>query len=162
MRAVTRDHVIAATHLVLGPSNFLVIRLPDNWDLRIGRQPADVDYTFAYDGIRWAQQGRATGLLVDSRARRGIELTVRTARGSIVPPKLLEPREGRCTVGGHAASYALGFANLGLLGTKRYSILHVAYRCAETQRGVDLRFMHKGDPEVLQALLPSLEGTRCH
>ncbi len=122
MRAVTRDHVVAATHLVLGPSNFLVIRLPDNWDLRIGRQPADVDYTFAYDGIRWAQQGRATG----------------------------------------AASYALGFANLGLLGTKRYSILHVAYRCAETQRVVDLRFMHKGDLEVLQGLLPSLEGTRCH
>ncbi len=162
MRPITRDHVVAATHLVLGPSNFLVIRLPDNWDLRIGRQPADVDYTFAYDGIRWAQQGRASGMLVDNRARRGIELTVRTARGSIVPPKLLDPSGGRCNIGGHPASYALGFANLGLFGTKRYSILHVAYRCEETRRVVDLRFMHKGNLEVLHGLLPPLEGTRCH
>ncbi len=162
MRPDTRDHVIAATHLVLGPSNFLVMRLPQNWDLRIGRHPADVDYTVAVDGVRWAQEGRASGLLVDSKARRAIELAVRTARGSIPPPRLQEPRSGTCKMGGHTASYVLGSADLGLLGTKHYSVLHVTYRCDETKRLLDLRFMHKGEPGVLEGLLVPLGGTRCH
>lgn len=162
MKAGTRDHVLAATHFVLGPSNFLVLRLPENWDLRLGRAPMDVDYTTALDGVRWAQEGQAFALLVDPKARRAIELKVRTARASIPAPKLNEPRTGTCRIGGHTASYLLGSENFGLFGTKRYTVLHVAYRCDETQRLVDLRFMHKGSAEVLQGLLAPLERTRCH
>lgn len=162
MNPSTREHVLAATHFVLGPSNFLVLRLPQNWDLRLGRHPMDIDYTFPFDGIRWAQEGRAAALLVDPKARHAIELNVRTARGSIPPPKLIEPRPGHCRIGGHDATFALGSAKLGLFGTKRYSLLHVAYRCDETQRQVDLRFMHKGSAEMLEGLLNPLERTRCH
>jgi hypothetical protein len=162
MRPETRDHVVAATHFVLGASNFLVLPLPENWDLRLGRAPMDIDYTIARDGVRWAQEGQATALLVDHKARRAIELTVRTARGSIPPPKLMESHQGTCRIGGHAASYTLGSANLGLFGTKRYTVLHCTHRCDETQRLVDLRFMHKGTPEMLESLLPPLEKARCH
>ncbi|HYR81871.1 MAG TPA: hypothetical protein VEN80_06190 [Thermoplasmata archaeon] len=162
MKPETRDHVVAATHFVLGPSNFVVIRLPDNWDLRLGRHPMDVDYTIAYDGVRWAQEGRAAGLLVDARARRAIELTVRTSRGSIAPPKLDESRPGTCKMGGHSAAYTIGSAHFGLLGTKLYHVLHMNYRCDETQRLVDLRFMHQGTAELLEGLLTPLAGTRCH
>ena len=162
MKPTTRDHVVAATHFVLGPSNFVVIRLPDNWDLRLGRHPMDVDYTVAYDGVRWAQEGRAAGLLVDARARRAIELSVRTSRGSIPPPKFDESRPGTCNIGGHSAEYTLGSARFGLLGTKLYRVLHVSYRCDETQRLVDLRFMHRGTAELLEGLLTPLAGTRCH
>ena len=162
MNPATRDHVIAATHFVLGPSNFLVLRLPQNWDLRIGRHPTDVDYTILFEGVRWAQQGQAAALLVDPKARRGIELTVRTARGKIHPPQLGEPERGSCPIGGHSAAYTLGSSNLGLFGTKHYRVLHVAYRCEETQRLIDLRFLHKGDKGTLQAILPTLEHSRCH
>src|SRR5206468_4284224 len=68
MKPTTRDHVVAATHFVLGPSNFLVLRLPENWDLRLGRAPMDVDYTTYVDGVRWAQAGQASAMLVDSKA----------------------------------------------------------------------------------------------
>ncbi|TLZ87063.1 MAG: hypothetical protein E6K02_03975 [Methanobacteriota archaeon] len=162
MKPTTRDHVVAATHFVLGPSNFVVIRLPEQWDLRLGRQPMDVDYTVAVDGVRWAQEGRASGLLVDLQARRAIELSVRTSRGPIPPPKLDESRPGTSKVGGHAAAYTLGSAHFGLFGTKLYHVLHVSYRCDETQRIVDLRFMHQGTEETLEGLLPALAGTRCH
>lgn len=162
MTTTTRDHVVAANHLVLGPSNFIVLRLPDNWDVRLGRHPADVDYLVAFEGVRWAQEGRADALLMDMKARRAIELGVRTARGSIPSPRLLEPRRGSCTLGGHAAAYAVGAENLGLLGTKRYNVLHIAYRCDETGRSIDLRFMHKGDTATLEGFLDPLKGTRCH
>jgi len=162
MKPTTRDHVVAATHFVLGPSNFVVLRLPDRWDLRLGRQPMDVDYTIAHDGVRWAQEGRASGLLVDPQARRAIELTVRTARGSIPPPKLEESRPGACKMGGHSAACAIGSAHFGLLGTKLYHVLHISCRCEDTQRLVDLRFMHRGTPEVLESLLTPLAGSRCH
>jgi hypothetical protein len=162
MKPTTRDHVVAATHFVLGPSNFLVLRLPDNWDLRLGRAPMDIDYTIFVDGVRWAQAGQASALLVDTKARRAIELTVKTARGSIAPPKLADPRPGECRVGGHDATYEIGTANLGLFGTKHYTVLHISFRCDETQRLVDIRFMHKGSADLLEALLPPLERARCH
>lgn len=162
MKPSTRDHVVAATHFVLGPSNFLVLRLPENWNLRLGRMPMDIDYTVFVDGVRWAQAGQASAMLVDPKARRAIELIVKTARGSIPPPKLDQPRPGACRIGGHDASYAIGGANFGLFGTKHYTVLHIAYRCEETQRLVDLRFMHKGTAEMLEDLLPPLEKARCH
>ena len=162
MKSSTRDHVVAATHFVLGPSNFIVLRLPENWDLRLGRTPMDIDYTVFVDGVRWAQAGQASALLVDAKARRAIELTVRTARESVSPPKLLDAKPGSCRIGGHDAAYAIGSANFGLLKTKHYAVLHIAYRCEETQRWVDLRFMHKGPPEMLEGLLTSVERSRCH
>ena len=162
MNSSTRDHVVAATHFVLGPSNFLVLRLPNNWDLRLGRMPMDIDYTIFYDGIRWAQAGQASAMLLDTKARRAIELTVRTARASIAPLKLLDARPGPCEIGGHDATYLIGAAKFGLFKTKPYAVLHIAYRCEETKRFVDLRFMHKGSPEMLERLLPPLEKSRCH
>jgi len=162
MKSSTRDHVVAATHFVLGPSNFIVLRLPENWDLRLGRMPMDIDYTVFVDGVRWAQAGQASALLVDAKARRAIELTVRTARETVSPPKLVDARRGSCRIGGHDAAYAIGAANFGLFKTKHYTVLHIAYRCPETQRAVDLRFMHKGSPEMLEALLSSVERSRCH
>lgn len=162
MKPATRDHVVAATHFVLGPSNFLVLSLPSNWDLRLGRAPMDIDYTIFVDGVRWAQEGQASAMLMDPKARRAIELTLKTARGSISPPKLLDPRPGTCRVGGHDATYALGDAHFGLLGTKQYKVLHIAYRCKESQRFVDLRFMHRGPADMLESLVPPLERARCH
>lgn len=162
MNPTTRDHVVAATHFVLGPSNFLVLRLPDNWDLRLGRMPMDIDYTVFVDGVRWAQAGQASALLVDRKARRAIELTVKTARGPIAPPRLLEPQTGVCRIGGHDSQYEIGSAHFGLFRTKHYTVLHIAYRCEETQRLVDLRFMHKGPAETLAGLIPPLEKARCH
>ncbi len=162
MKPSPRDHVVAATHFVLGPSNFLILRLPDNWNVRLGRMPMDVDYTVFVDGVRWAQAGQASALLVDPKARRAIELTVQTSRGSIAPPKLIESRSGSCRVGGHEATYEIGGANLGLFRTKHYTLLHIAFRCEETQRAVDLRFMHKGTAEMLEDLVPPLERARCH
>src|SRR5207247_2379030 len=98
MKSSTRDHVVAATHFVLGPSNFIVLRLPENWDLRLGRMPMDIDYTVFVDGVRWAQAGQASALLVDAKARRAIELTVRTARESVSPPKFVDAKSGNCRV----------------------------------------------------------------
>jgi len=162
MKSSTRDHVVAATHFVLGPSNFIVLRLPENWDLRLGRTPMDVDYTVFLDGVRWAQAGQASALLVDAKAGRAIELTVQTARESVSAPKLLDARPGTCRIGGHDAAYAIGAANFGLFKTKHYAVLHVAFRCEETQRSVDLRFMHKGSSEMLEGLLTPMEKSRCH
>lgn len=157
-----KDHLVAATHLILGPCNFLMLRLPLNWDLQIGRHPTDVDYTVAYDGIRWAQEGLAAGLLVDKKARRAIELTIRTARRTVPTPKLENPQPGTLRMYGHPAEYEIGSMRLGLFKTKPYTVLHVAYRCEETKRLVDLRFMHKGDPARLLDLLGPLAGSRCH
>jgi len=162
MKASTRDHVVAAHHFVLGPSNFLVLRLPENWDLRLGRAPMDIDYTIFVDGVRWAQAGQAFALLVDAKARRAIELVVRTSRGSIARPKLGASHGGTCRVGGHDATYEIGSAKFGLFGTKLYTVLHIAYRCDESQRLVDLQFMHKGSAEMLEGLVPPLEMARCH
>ena len=162
MTPTTRDHVLAATHLVLGPTNFLVLRLPLNWDVRIGRNPSEVDYSIAYDGVRWAQQGQAAAFVIDEAARRAIELEVRTARGPLKPPHLEHLQEAVYTVYGHPATALLGEAHLGLFRNKRFEVLNVAYRCEETQRNIVMRFMARCGPEELKALLPIVADSRCH
>lgn len=162
MTAITRDHVLAATHFVLGPANFLILRLPQNWDVRIGRNPYDVDYTIFLDGVRWAQEGRATAFLVDEAAKKAMELDVRTAKAPLRPPLLAGAQKGGCRVGGHDASYALGEARYGLFRTKRFRMLQIAYRCEPTQRHVDLRFLGRGEGGPLLSLLEPLGGCRCH
>ncbi len=162
MTPTTRDHVLAATHFVLGPTNFLVLRLPQEWDVRIGRNPSDVDYTCAYDGVRWAQQGQATAFVIDEKANRVMELDVRTARGPMRAPALEGPFEGNCEMYGHPATYRIGEARLGLFRNKRFCVLHVAYRCGETQRYLSLQFLGRSDPGELTALLPVVAKSRCH
>ncbi len=158
----TRDHVLAATHLVLGPTNFLVLRLPTNWDVRIGRNPSEIDYTFAFEGIRWAQQGQAAAFLIDEKARRAMELDIRTSRGALRPPNLEGPTEGGCKMYGHPATFLTGVAQLGLFRNKRYQVLRVAYRCEDTQRNIVLQFTSKGDAKELTDILPVVAGSRCH
>lgn len=162
MSLPTRDHVLAATHFVLGPSNFLVLRLPGNWDVRIGRNPYDIDYTVQVDGVRWAQEGRATAFLIDEKAQRAMELDVRTAKGALRSSSLEGSQEGSCEVGRHPATFHLGEARLGLLHNKRYWVLQVAFRCDATQRNVEMRFTSRLDPAELKALLPAVAGSRCH
>ncbi len=162
MNPTTRDHVLAATHFVLGPTNFLVLRLPERWDVRIGRNPSDVDYTFAYDGIRWAQQGQASAFVIDEKANRAMELDVRAARAPLKALALEGPLEGSCTMNGHPATYRIGEARLGLFRNKRFRVLQLAYRCEETRRHLSLQFLARSDPQELTALLPALAKSRCH
>lgn len=157
-----RDHVIAATHFVLGPTNFLVLRLPGNWDLRIGRNPSDVDYLIEFEGVRWAREGRATAFVIDEKARRAIELDLRTAKGTLRVPMLDGVQEGSCTIGGHPATSLLGEERFGLRRNKLFRVLHVAFRCDETQRNIGMKFMAQSEPSELSALLPVMAGSRCH
>ncbi|HYM39732.1 MAG TPA: hypothetical protein VEY12_06265 [Thermoplasmata archaeon] len=158
----TRDHVIAATHFVLGPTNFLVLRLPGNWDLRIGRNPSDIDYMVEFDGVRWAREGQATAFLIDEKAKRAMELDVRTAKGALRAPALESVQEGSCEIGGHPATYRLGETRLGLRKNKPFHVLHVTYRCEETRRSITMKFLARSEPSELAALLPVMAGSRCH
>lgn len=162
MTPPARDHVLAATHFVLGPSNFLVLRLPGNWDVRIGRNPSDIDYTISYDGVRWAQEGMATAFLLDEKAKRAMEVDLRAARGPLKPPTLEAVQEGSFAVAGHPATALLGSTRVGLLRNKPFRVLHVSYRCEETKRNLAIRFMARCEPDELKALLPALAGSRCH
>ncbi len=162
MNPTTRDHVLAATHFVLGPTNFLVLRVPGNWDVRIGRNPSDIDYTVAVDGVRWAQEGQATAFLVDEKAQRAMEFELQTARRPLRPPVLEQPQEASVQVGGHAAKAVLGGTHVGLLRNKALQVLHLEYRCEDTQRNISMRFIGRCEPEELKALLPTVAGSRCH
>ncbi len=162
MTEAVRDHLLAATHFVLGPTNFLVLRLPGNWDVRIGRNPTEIDYTIAYNGVRWAQQGQATAFLIDESAKRAMEFDVRAARGALRPPLLEGARESSFKVGGHPGSLLHGGMRAGLFRNKHLRVVYVAYRCEETQRNLTMKFMASGDASGLDELPPALAGSRCH
>ena len=162
MTQTTRDHVLAASHLVLGPTNFLVLRLPTNWDVRIGRNPSEVDYTVTYEDVRWAQQGQAFAFVIDESARQAMELDVHTSRVPLRPPHLEHIQEAMYTIDGHSANALLGEARFGLFRNKPFNVLYVAYRCEETRRYIGLQFLSRRPTNELGDLLPLLADTRCH
>ncbi len=158
----TRDHVIGASHFVLGPTNFLVLRLPANWDLRIGRNPSDIDYMVHFEGVQWAREGQATAFLIDEKAKRAMELDLRTAKGPVRMPRFDPVQEGACRIGGHPATFRLGATRHGLWKKKSIHVLDVAYRCEETRRSIGMQFLARSDLADLAALVPAMAGSRCH
>lgn len=161
MTEPTVEHVFAASNFFLGPTNFLVVPLPSRWEVRIGRNPSEVDYMTTRGDTRWATEGRAYGFLIDSSARRAMELDIRAARSDAPPGKLAIFEEGACRIGGHQARFAIGVVHQGLT-RKPAQVLRVTFRCDATDRSLELRFTGRCEPAEMRALLGPLEGTHCH
>lgn len=158
----TRDHLFAATHLVLGPSNFLILQLPERWEVRIGRNPSEVDFSTSVGNVRWAAEGRATGFVLDPVVRRAVEVEIRTARAPVRSRAMAVARRGTCRVGGHTAVLTQGEVPIGLMRREREYAVSVVFRCEETRRHVELRLSSRSGFDAIDSLVPFLENAKCH
>ncbi|MFQ5886714.1 MAG: hypothetical protein ACE5II_05730, partial [Anaerolineae bacterium] len=73
----SKKHLIAASNFLLGPTNFLIRPLPENWNLGQGLSPPEVNSNTTWGEAMWVTSGRASHLLYDPQRKVGLELEVK-------------------------------------------------------------------------------------
>lgn len=157
------EHLIAANNLILGTVNFLVLPLPEGWELLDPGASPEVDARVLLDGVSWTREGQAAYLLRlgDGRLAR-LDLRVAAA---LPPPPRLSPARGRLevTVNDHPGRLEWGEARplLGRLGRGR-PLVTVGFSCPLTGRGVRLNLWGGLVAAERERLATALAGLACH
>ncbi|WP_029214941.1 hypothetical protein [Kallotenue papyrolyticum] len=159
MDAAVRPHLLAANNVFLGPINFLILPLPEGWEVRNGISRPEVDSTEHWAGAAWAR-GRAYYLLVHPARRLGLELWLEAAPGTAALP----PDATRLRLQAHEEDGAYRFSErqLGLLGRRREPQLELRLNCPHTKRRITLTLSGPCAPEEWQQLLAAFATLRCH
>lgn len=164
MPVETEKYLIAASNILFGVTNFILLPLPKPWRLGRGISPPEVNSTTRGDSL-WVTSGRVSHIVFDSDRRIGLELTINISRGErgILKPRISEVTDqGSALVGGHKATYALGKVKRGLFGKKVVGALQLSFYCDKTRRTIDLNFTGDCAEEDLRQILEALPQLECH
>jgi hypothetical protein len=158
-------HLVAAGSYVLGSTNFLILSLPEGWQLFTGLHPAEVDNSIQIRDIRWVTNGRASYLLHSGQPGGKIELALRVGQGEVgrwLNSFRYSDSAGQLVIGGHQAFYRLRPRRQSWFSRNRGDIFEVVLYCDVTRRTLALEFSGPEQEEQRQALLLALRGVACH
>lgn len=158
-------HLVAAGNYVLGSTNFLILSLPDGWQLFTGLHPAEVDNSTQIRDIRWVTNGRASYLLHSGQPGGKIELALRVGQGEVerwLNSVRYSDSAGQLVIDNHQAYYRMHQRRQRWLSRNQGDILEVVLYCDVTRRTLALEFSGPEQEEQRQALLDALRGVACH
>lgn len=159
--------MLAATNMVMGPSNFGSVELPDRWSLISGVSPPEVDRSRSWGGVDWVIHGRADWVLRRLEPRLNVELLVRVAprteRGAPpVPPRHVPVDAHAIEVSGHDARLWRGSGLRGVLPRRAVSWLRGWIPCTHTGRELSVEIIGACEPAEIEELSVLVEHLRCH
>ena len=165
MEVETQDHLIAASNILFGIANFLILPLPKGW--RFGREisPSEVDSTTQWGDSLWVTSGRASHVVFNEDREAGLELLVKVSKGKRgkFKPKLSQMRnQGLMRLGGHDANYALGEVERGLFKKKVAQRLQLSFYCDKTNRTIAIELTGKCPADALNQILQAMSLLQCH
>ena len=165
--AMSAQLVLAATNMVMGPSNFGSLELPDRWTLISGVSPPEVDRSRTWGGVDWVVHGRADWVLRRAEPRLNVELLVRVApraSGGDPPaqPRDIPPDAQPIEVCGHAGRLWRGGGLRGVLPRRSVSWLRAWIPCTHTGRDLHLEIVGACDAAEIDDLTVLVERLRCH
>jgi hypothetical protein len=160
-----KKHLLAANNFFLGVTNFLILPLPDSWQLVDVLVPPDVDASFPSKNISWVTSGSAHYLLADPDRSLSIEFLLQIKKGNTRRFKpILNPIEfqGTLWIGKHAATQTWGKMTKGILRKRWEEGLQILLPCDVLQRTLCLTFSGTCSREVLQEILKVIPYAECH
>src|SRR5512132_1301064 len=91
-------HVLASANVFLGASNFMVLALPDRYNVGQTINPAEVAGTHPARGAAWVLDGRCSHYLRDSQSKQSLELLVVSRRGEAAVPRWFGSTDTRALI----------------------------------------------------------------
>src|SRR5512142_2242928 len=82
-----RKHVLASANVFLGASNFIVIALPERYNVGSTINPPEVAGTHPARGAAWVLDGRCSHYVREAGTKAALELLVQSWRGEARLPK---------------------------------------------------------------------------
>ncbi|MBE3557759.1 MAG: hypothetical protein IMW89_00835 [Ktedonobacteraceae bacterium] len=163
-------HVVAAGNYVLGSSNFLLLNLPEGWQLFTGLHPAEVDNSIQIGDVRWVTNGRASYLLHSGQPGGKVELALRVGQGEVRrwldacrdSERAGDPAATQLAINRHRAYYRLRPRKQSWFNRSQGDLLEVVFYCDATRRTLALEFSGPEQEQQHQALLEALGSVICH
>lgn len=155
-----RRHVLASANLFIGASNFLVLALPDRYNVGGTINPPEVAGTHPARGAAWVLDGRCSHYLRDTASRTSLELLVRSWRGESRSPKWWgDARE--IVVAEHEARLVTDAIRVGFPRRRTMARLRAAWSCERTKRSLELELLGP-DGTDLSPIADAILLSECH
>lgn len=155
-----RKHVLASANLLLGASNFIVLALPERYNVGATINPAEVAGTHAARGAAWVLEGRCSHFLRDAETRASLELLVRSWRGEGRSTKW-GPDARAVVVAQHDAQLVTDAIRVGFPRRRTMTRLRVAWSCERTKRSLEVELLGP-DALDLDPIAEALLLSECH
>ncbi|HEY6957190.1 MAG TPA: hypothetical protein VI814_00015 [Candidatus Limnocylindria bacterium] len=155
-----RKHVLASANLFIGASNFLVIALPERYNIGGTINPPEVAGTHAARGAAWVLDGRCSHYVRDTSSRTSLEILVQSWRGETRSPKWMgEARE--IVIAQHDARLATDAIRVGFPRRRTMARLRAAWSCERTKRSLELELLGPEDVD-LSPIADAIVLSECH
>ncbi len=163
--APTTQIVLGATNLLMGPTNFANLELPEPWRLMPGVSPPEVDRSRDWGGSGWVTAGTADYVLRRAEPLLHVELHLRIAPwpdGARQPPPAVPADAPTLTVNGHEARLWRGSGIRGLLPRRTVHWARAWIPCSHTGRALSVELVGACELAEIDALVPVVERLGCH
>lgn len=157
-----RMHVLASANIFLGASNFMVLALPDRYNVGQTINPAEVAGTHPARGAAWVLDGRCSHYLRDSQSKQSLELLVVSRRGETAVPRWFGSTDTRALiVAQHDARLLFDEIKVGFPRRRAMARLRAAWSCERTKRALEVELLGPHDAD-LAAIADALTLAECH
>ncbi|MGB9728779.1 MAG: hypothetical protein ACP5GU_05935 [Thermoprotei archaeon] len=159
---MTKGFAIAAGNPLLGVSNFLVVTLPDDYNIKIGEFPTEVNNSIILNNVKWVIDGDAYHYIYNNNHGYQLKIKVRNSQRKIhqIQEKILE--NGEFTISSHKASYSLVSRSIGFIKKQQIQVLNIHFYCDHTNRTIELEIMGKDILSELKNFISNLKESICH
>lgn len=159
--------VLGATNLLMGPTNFGNLELPEPWRLMPGVSPPEVDRSRDWGGSGWVTAGTADYILRRAEPLLHVELHLRIEPWSSggrrpAPPSSIPADAGIVELNGHEARMWRGSGTRGLLPRRMVHWARAWIPCQHTGRVLAVELVGACDAAEIDALVPVMEHLGCH
>ncbi len=155
-----RKHVLASANLFLGASNFMVLALPERYNVGQTINPPEVAGTHPARGAAWVLDGRCSHWVRDAQTKSSLELLVQSWRGEGRSPKWwADARE--IVVAQHDARLVFDAIRVGFPKRRTLARLRAAWSCERTKRSLEVELLGPEDVDLSQ-IADALLLSECH
>jgi ribosomal protein L9 len=159
---VVKGFTIAAGNPLLGISNFLVITLPDDWNIKVGELPTEVNNSVLIGNVKWVTDGYAYHYIYNNEHAYQLKIKVHKSQkeSQAVQGKVLE--SGEVKIASHKAYYNLINKDVGFIKKQAIQILYIRFYCENTNRTIELEITGKDISDELKNLVVNVQESICH
>lgn len=155
-----RKHALASANLLLGASNFIVLALPERYNVGATINPPEVAGTHAARGAAWVLDGRCSHWVRDTETKASIELLVQSWRGEARSPKWAGDARG-VVIAQHDAGILADVIRVGFPRRRTMTRLRAAWSCERTKRSLEIELLAPANFD-LTAIADALQLSECH
>ena len=160
-----KKKIVAAKNILFGTGYFLILALPEGWQITRSYLEPDIHSTVRRGDITWVEAGQTDQIVFHPAKRIALDLMIQIKRGKHGSPEdkgVQKSAEGSKMVAGHPADYVIGEIKQGFLKKRSSQTMRFCFYCPELDHTLFVHFTGKCPEADLMAIYESFHASECH